>query len=60
VGSYTRLDTSLSWQAQERLSLSVAGQNLVKDRHLEYFDTQQSVASTLVKRSVYAKVTWKF
>jgi len=60
VASYTRLDTSLSWQARERFSLSVVGQNLVKDRHLEYFDTQQSVASTLVKRSVYAKVTWNF
>ena len=50
----------LVWQAQERLSFSVVGQNLLKDRHLEYLDSGRSVASTLVKRSIYAKVTWTF
>ena len=60
VPSYTRLDTSLSWQAQERLSLSLVGQNLIKDRHIEYFDIQRSVATTFVKRSAYAKATLTF
>jgi iron complex outermembrane recepter protein len=60
VPSYTRVDTSLSWQVLERLSFSVVGQNLLRDSHLEYVDTHRSVASTLMKRSVYAKFTWTF
>lgn len=60
VSSDTRLDTGLSWQAQERLSFTLVGQNLLRDRHLEYVDGGLSVASTLVKRSIYAKVTWTF
>jgi hypothetical protein len=38
--------------------MSVVGQNLVKDRHLEFVDS--SARSTLVKRGVYAKFTWQF
>ena len=60
VPSYTRLDMILSWQPQERLFFSVVGQNLLKDRHLEYADATDSVVSTLMKRSVYAKLTWTF
>jgi iron complex outermembrane receptor protein len=60
VASYTRLDSGLSWRAEDRLSFSVVGQNLLKDRHLEYVDLHRSVASTLMKRSVYAKATWAF
>ena len=36
VPSYTRLDSGLSWRAGERWSLSVVGQNLLKDTHLEF------------------------
>ena len=38
IPSYTRLDTGLTWRWTEQLSLSVVGQNLVKDRHLEFVD----------------------
>ena len=58
--SYTRLDTGLTWRWTEGVSMSVVGQNLVKDRHLEFVDDTGSVRSTLVKRSVYGKVTWQF
>jgi len=40
--------------------MSLVGQNLVKDRHLEFIDDTGSVRSTLIKRSAYAKFTWQF
>lgn len=58
--SYTRLDSQLSWQFSERGSLSVVGQNLAQGLHAEFFDTTDSARTTLVKRSGYLKITWKF
>ena len=58
VPSYTRLDTGLTWQAGERLSFSIFGQNLLKNERLEYVDASQSTAFTLMKRSAYAKIRW--
>jgi outer membrane receptor protein involved in Fe transport len=61
VPSYTRLDTGITWQAGEKLSFSVFGQNLLNDERLEYVDiVRRSTASTLVKRGVYAKMKWIF
>ena len=60
VPSYTRLDTGFTWRWTEHLASSVVGQNLVKDRHLEFVDDTGSVSFTLVKRSAYAKLTWQF
>jgi outer membrane receptor protein involved in Fe transport len=60
VPSYTRLDTGLSWALGERISLSLVGQNLLRDRHEEFVDTTGSTMSTLIKRSAYAKVEWRF
>jgi iron complex outermembrane receptor protein len=60
VPSYTRLDTSLTWDAAEGLSVSVVGQNLLKDHHLEYDSSSQFVLSSLVKRSIYAKFIYRF
>jgi len=60
IPSYTRLDTGLTWRWTEGLSMSVFGQNLVKDRHLEFVDDTGSIRSTLIKRSVYGKITWQF
>ncbi len=39
VPAYTRLDTGLSWQWTESLSSSFVGQNLLKDRRLEFTDS---------------------
>jgi iron complex outermembrane receptor protein len=60
IPSYTRLDTGLTWRWTESLAMSVVGQNLVKDRHLEFVDGSGSVRSTLIKRSFYTKFTWQF
>ncbi len=58
IPSYTRLDTGLTWQCTKGISLSVVGQNLARDGHLEFVDTTQSARSTLIKRGGFAKLTW--
>ena len=60
IPSYTRVDTSLSWHYREGLSISLVGQNLVRDQHLEFIDSANASTSTLIKRSGYAKFTWRF
>src|SRR5258708_19208887 len=60
VASYTRLDTQLTWRLGESVSLSVVGQNLLRDHHLEFNDAFQSVNSSQVKPSPYPRMTWQF
>ena len=60
VPSYARVDTSVSWHYREGLSISLVGQNLAKDRHLEFTEATGASTSTLIKRSAYAKFTWRF
>jgi iron complex outermembrane receptor protein len=60
IASYTRLDTQLTWRLRESVGLSLVGQNLLRDHHVEFNDAFQSVNSSQVKRSGYAKLTWQF
>jgi iron complex outermembrane recepter protein len=67
VPSYTRLDSLLTWWLREGVEISFVGQNLLTDHHTEfndlfqvYSDQFQSINSTQVKRSAYAKFTWHF
>jgi iron complex outermembrane receptor protein len=60
VPSYTRIDSQLAWKFAERGEFSVVGQNLLHDHHLESQDIVTLVNSSLIKRSVYAKFTWRF
>jgi iron complex outermembrane receptor protein len=60
IPSYTRLDSVLTWKAREGLSVSIVGQNLLKDHHMEFEDVNGSMQSGQVKRSAYAKFTWTF
>jgi iron complex outermembrane recepter protein len=60
VASYTRIDSQLSWKLAERGEFSLVGQNLLRDHHLESLDAVTLVNSSLVKRSAYAKFTWRF
>jgi iron complex outermembrane receptor protein len=57
VPSYAELDARLAWHATHQLDLSVAGQNLLHDRHPEYGFPDSSRVE--IARSVYAKVTWR-
>lgn len=60
VPSYTRLDTGLSWRWKEGVSLSLVGQNLLRDHHVEFIDSTGASRSTEIKRSAYVKITWRF
>jgi iron complex outermembrane receptor protein len=60
VASYTRIDTQLRWKFAERADVSLVGQNLLQDHHLESMDALTLVNSSLIKRSAYAKFTWRF
>ena len=60
VPSYTRVDTQLLWKFAERAEFGVFGQNLVRDHHLESQDALTLVNPSLIKRSAYAKLTWRF
>ncbi len=60
IPSYTRVDTSLIWQAGERISLSIEGQNLIKSLHPEYAGPVATVQTDQMRRSAYAKLTWSF
>jgi len=60
IPSYTRLDTGLNWRAGENVSLSVEGQNLLKNLHPEFSGTDSTVQSGLMRRVVYGKIAWFF
>jgi iron complex outermembrane receptor protein len=59
VASYTRIDTQLRWKFAERGEFSLVGQNLLRNDHLESMDELTVVNSSLIKRSAYAKFTWR-
>jgi iron complex outermembrane receptor protein len=60
IPSYTRVDTLLSWHYREGLSISLVGQNLVRDTHLEFIEFTGASTSNLIKRSGYVKFTLQF
>ncbi len=60
VTSYTRVDTQLSWHVAERTVISLVGQNLVKDHHLESNDVYTTINPSRAKRSAYAQISWEF
>jgi iron complex outermembrane receptor protein len=61
VPSYTRVDTNLIWKIRDNVKVGIYGENLLRDRHLEFFDPgSSSTRSTLIRRSAYAKLTWQF
>lgn len=60
VPSYTRLDTILSRSIGDGLQLRLVGQNLLRDRHLEFNAPQGYANSTQMKRSGYVQLTWWF
>jgi iron complex outermembrane receptor protein len=60
VPSYTRLDSSLIWKAGERVSFSVAGQNLLRNLHQEFSGPDDTVLPGLMRRDGYVRVAWSF
>jgi iron complex outermembrane receptor protein len=60
IPAYTRLDVGLTWNPWEQTSFSLVGQNLLQDHHLEFEDVNGALQSSQIRRSAYAKVTWRF
>jgi iron complex outermembrane receptor protein len=60
IPSYTRIDTQLNWKLGERGSISLVGQNLLRDHHLEFQDFLHSIDANQAKRGAYAMARWRF
>ena len=58
VPSYFELDSRLAWHATTRLELSLVGQNLLHDRHVEY--GFPGATRPEIERSVYGKIAWRY
>ena len=56
VPAYWQLDTRFAWQATRNLTLSLVGQNLLRERQVEY--GYPSPDRVQIARSVFARVTW--
>lgn len=59
VPAYTRLDSRFGWHFGEHVDMSIAGQNLLSPRHLEFLDGLQ-VIPTEVARAIVARIAWRF
>jgi iron complex outermembrane receptor protein len=59
VPAYTRLDTRFGWRPRKAVEFSLVGQNLLAPLHTEFHDAYE-LQNTLVQRSVFGKVTWRF
>jgi iron complex outermembrane recepter protein len=59
VPAYLTMDLRLAWRPMVGLELSLVGQNLLADRHLESV-SDLSAARHEIQRSVYGKAAWAF
>jgi len=57
---YYSLDAHLGWKPVTNLELSIGGQNLLDNRHLEFLPDFVNTAPTVVKRSIFGSITVKF
>lgn len=59
VPGYVRTDAQLGWRVTRAAEISLAGQNLLNGRHLEFAATDY-VQCSQIGRAVQLKVTWAF
>jgi iron complex outermembrane recepter protein len=57
IDPYSELDVRCAWQASEQLEVSLVGQNLLHDHHVEF---GPPASRGEIERAVYGKVTWQF
>jgi iron complex outermembrane recepter protein len=60
VDGYLELDARLAWRPTPKVEVSVLGQNLLHDGHMEFGTTMLNTVPTQVRRSVYGKLAWSF
>lgn len=57
LAGYQELDVRLGWRLSDHTRLSLDGQNLLHNSHVEFGAPDQRSA---IRRSVYGKVAWEF
>jgi iron complex outermembrane receptor protein len=57
---YYSLDAHLGWRPVTNLELSIGGQNLLNNWHLEFMPDFVNTSPTVVKRSIFGSITVKF
>jgi iron complex outermembrane recepter protein len=57
IDGYSELDLHVAWRVRPNLQLTVVGQNLLHDRHVEF---GPPAGRGEIERGVYAKVAWDF
>ena len=57
IPGYQELNLRLGWQVARQTQLSLVGQNLLHDQHVEFGAPGERSA---IRRSVYGKVAWEF
>lgn len=55
IPGYSELDIHLSWRASKQMRLTVVGQNLLHDHHVEF---GTPAARGAIERGVYVKIVW--
>ena len=60
IDAYLTLDARIGWKPAENIEISLIGQNLLDDQHLEFIDESLPAKSSEVQRSIYTKITWTF
>lgn len=59
VDAYAELQVRLGWHITNKIELSVTGQNLLNDRHLEYVASSPNPRAE-IQRGVYGKLAFQF
>jgi iron complex outermembrane receptor protein len=59
VPAYTSVNIRVAWRPLAKLELSLTGQNLLDDHHLEFVG-ENLLTRTEVERSVYGQIRWDF
>ena len=59
IKQYVTLDLRLAWRPMKNLELSLVGQNLLQQQHLEYIQ-EISTSPTAIDRGMYGKVSLGF
>jgi iron complex outermembrane receptor protein len=60
IPHYFALDARLAWRPRPNLEFSITGQNLLDDRHPEFWPTVLETQRTEVQRSIFGKVEFRF
>ncbi|RMD84582.1 MAG: TonB-dependent receptor [Candidatus Dadabacteria bacterium] len=60
VRSYGTADLRLGWRPREDLEISLVGQNLLDDKHMEFGGSDFfAISPSAVQRGFYGKIVWK-